>query len=542
MLHALPDPVLTYLDGLRERRWLALAVACVMSLAGWVVVAALPNHFKADAKVYVDTESLLQPLLKGLAVQPNADQQVNLMYRTLLTRPNLEQVLRKTDLDLQISDKNRWEEVLNELREQISIKPETVRNLYTFSYSNADPKLARNVIQVLLSIFVESNLGDKRRDMSNAQSFLDQRINEYEAKLRAAEQRLADFKQTNMDLLSGGANDLGGSLARAHVDASNARQGLEAATIKRDNTARALAAAPRMIEVEAAPQVVVNQGRSDSPRASLQRRIEEMEKKRDDLLLNYKPTHPDVVKIERGLANLKTELANAKPDDQAGGDAQKRVRSTSSNVIYEQLQLRLADDESNVALQRRRLDEALAEEKRLETKRKAVPDLEAEFVNLNRDYGILKKNYDELLERRESARLAQAVDDRRESLQFRVIEPAFVPAVPSWPNRRLLAAVALVFGIGCGIAAALAITALDDRFKTIGQLQGRFDLPILGAVTRVTLPSDQRRARRRTLLYGGAAALLAVVFAVDMVAKPEVAELVPGLTAKIMDRLPAGLL
>ncbi len=536
----LPEPVLTYLEGLRERRWIALAVAFVVSVIGWIVVGALPNHFQADAKVYVDTESLLQPLLKGLAVQPNADQQVNLMYRTLITRPNLEQVIRKTDLDLALTDKTRWEAKIKELREQISIKPDAVRNLYTLSYSNADPKLARNVVQVLLSIFVESNLGDKRRDMSNAQTFLDQRIAEYEDKLRAAEQRLAEFKQANIERLPGGG-DLSGSIANAHAAVAKARAELEAARIKRDNTTRQLAATPRLVEMDAAPQVVVNNRRSDSAYDALQARINDMEKSRDGMRLNFKATHPDVVKVERTIARLKAELAGMNPDD-GSGETPRRLRTSAPNVIFEQLRLRLADDDGNVKLQQRHLEDMLAEEQRLEAKRKAAPDLEAEFANINRDYQILKKNYNELLERRESARLARAVDDRRETLQFRVIEPAFVPAVPTWPNRRLLSGAVLAFGVACGVGLALLLTTLDDRFKTMDQLQSYFRLPVLGGVTVVQLPGDLQLARRRAVFYAGASVVLVMVFAADMVVKPEVADMVPGLTRLIMDRLPAGWL
>ncbi len=248
-----------------------------------------------------------------------------------------------------------------------------------------------------------------------------------------------------------------------------------------------------------------------------------------------------MVRLEKTLAGLKTELEGMKPDA-AADDGAKRVRTTSPNAVFEQLQLRLGDEESSVALLRRRSEEAAAELQRLETRRRAAPDMEAEYANLNRDYQILKKNYDELLERRESARLAQAVDDRRETMQFRVIEPAFVPAIPSWPNRRILSAVVFAFAIGCGIGAALLLTSLDDRFRSVEQLQEHFRLPILGGVTRVRGPSDQGRARRRTAVYATASVLLVAVFATDLALKPELGRVLPGLTAMIMDRLPASML
>ena len=94
------EQVLGYARGVWRRRMLVLIVAWLISLMGWVWVYLLENQYKAQARVYVDTQSLLRPLLSGLAVQPNVGQQVALMTRTLMSRPNLEKVARMTDLDL----------------------------------------------------------------------------------------------------------------------------------------------------------------------------------------------------------------------------------------------------------------------------------------------------------------------------------------------------------------------------------------------------------------------------------------------------------
>jgi hypothetical protein len=117
-----------------------------------------------------------------------------------------------------------------------------------------------------------------------------------------------------------------------------------------------------------------------------------------------------------------------------------------------------------------------------------------------------------------------------------------VPAVPTWPNRRLLSGIVLAVGIGCGVGVALLLTTLDDRFKSMDQLQSYFRLPVLGGVTQVRSTDDLRLGRRRAAAYAGAAVLLGMVFTADMLVKPEVADMVPGLTRLLMDRLPTGWL
>ena len=73
-----------------HRRWIGLAAAWLAALISVAIVYRIPERWEASARVFVDTESLLRPLLAGLAIQPNVDQQVALISRTLISRPNVE--------------------------------------------------------------------------------------------------------------------------------------------------------------------------------------------------------------------------------------------------------------------------------------------------------------------------------------------------------------------------------------------------------------------------------------------------------------------
>src|ERR1700687_440213 len=93
--------VLGHLRGMWHRRWIGLAVAWIAAVIAVTIAYRIPEKFEASARVYVDTETLLKPLLAGLAIQPNLDQQVALISRTLMRRPNVEELVRMADLDLQ---------------------------------------------------------------------------------------------------------------------------------------------------------------------------------------------------------------------------------------------------------------------------------------------------------------------------------------------------------------------------------------------------------------------------------------------------------
>ena len=167
--------ILYYLNGLLARRWTILIAAWVVCGIGWFVVATLPNAYTSKARIFVDTQTLLRPLMRDLAVQPDIERQVDMMRRTLLTRPNVEQIARRTDLDLTIETPLEMERLVESLADKITIRLEGP-NLFLIEYTNRSPRVAQRVVDTTLQIFVESNLGDQQQDMENAQWFIDQQI------------------------------------------------------------------------------------------------------------------------------------------------------------------------------------------------------------------------------------------------------------------------------------------------------------------------------------------------------------------------------
>ena len=179
--------LLDHLRGMWHRRWIGLGVAWLAVVIGVAVVYRIPERYEATARVYVDTESILKPLLAGLALQPNLDQQVALMSRTLISRPNVEKLVRMADLDLKAKTQSDRDELIDGVIKTISLTGNITSNLYVISYRDPNPEQARRVVQSLLSIFVESSLGDKKQDTQTAVKFVDDQIARYEQALKTAE-------------------------------------------------------------------------------------------------------------------------------------------------------------------------------------------------------------------------------------------------------------------------------------------------------------------------------------------------------------------
>jgi polysaccharide chain length determinant protein (PEP-CTERM system associated) len=513
--------ILSYLAGIWRRRWYGVLIAWLVCMIGWVAVATLPNRYEAEARIYVDTETMLKPLLRNLTIQGNTDQQIAIMQRTLMSRPNLEQVMRMTDVDLSVSDQQQKDALIADFTRRIAIRSAGAKNLFSITFNDPDPELARRVVQALLSIFVESNLGDSRRDMQSAQNFIDAQIKDYERKLQDAERRVAEFKQNNLDILPN-ASSFAASSASATSNLQQAQRELENATIRRDNLRKQLASTPQFLELETTPQVIIQgQPTSNLPPAAaeLRTRIQDLQKQLDGLMLRYTDQHPDVVATRKSIDVLnqqfEVEMKNADRPSSSGGSSRPRAgsgRNTVPNPLYDQLRIRSIEEESTATMLQKRVDQAGQEVDRLRQMMQKVPEIEAQFSNLDRDYTVIKKQYEELLARRESARLSQAVDDKADSFQFRIVDPPRTPTIPVGPNRTLFFSMVLVAGIGAGVAFALALTQIDDSFATASALRRTFNFPVLGSVSSLATAADRKKQFIGVVSFGVACTFLFLIY------------------------------
>ena len=187
--------IATTVRGMWVYRRLAMALAWLVAVVGVAVVLMMPDHYQAAARVYVDTQSILRPLMVGIAVQPNIEQQVGMLSRTLLSRPTIERLIRTADLDLGAQSKAANEAMVDKVTQSISIKTTGRDNLYTLSYTDQNPVVAQRVVQTLLTIFVESSLGATRQDSDSARRFLDNQIKSY---VQAAQYRAAIAKRLGL--------------------------------------------------------------------------------------------------------------------------------------------------------------------------------------------------------------------------------------------------------------------------------------------------------------------------------------------------------
>lgn len=500
--------LLSYGSQLWRHKWLAIALAWGVCIIGWAAVSLIPPKYESSARVYVNADQLLTPILNGVAVNDNPVRHVEYLQRTLLSRPNLEEVIHLSDLDLnshkKIVSSIEHEDLLQRLAREIQIKAQN-GNLMTISYSNANPEVARNVVSALLTVFSENSTGSNRSEMDNAKRFLDQQIQEYEAQLRAAEKRRAEFHAKYMDLLPGldGAIsrvDSGrAAVAKLQLDVADARS-------KRNALEHELDGVPRYLSVDAAgPQVIVA-GKPVGARAQL----EEAQSKLDELKTRFTDQYPDIISLKRQIADLQARVKRDAAIPAGAGDSRK---AQVANPLYDQVKVRLVEADTTLASAERALAQAQSTQGQLEKKAIETPGVQAQAIDLDRDYAVKKKSYDELLQRREQTRIAEAADTTANKIQFRVVDAPQVPIIPASPKQPLLLLGVLAVALAAAIAPALIFQHLDNSFGTVSSLR-ELGFPVLGSVSQFAFPNARHRAHIQIVGVIASAAVLFMIFGI----------------------------
>jgi polysaccharide chain length determinant protein (PEP-CTERM system associated) len=494
---------LSYIKATWNRRWYIVLVAWVISMAGWVWVYLLPDRYEASARVYVDTQSLLRPLLQGLTVNMNVEQQIKLMTRVLVSRPTLEKVARMTDLDVSAKTPEQTEDLLDDLASKITISDTGKENLYTISYQNEKPETAKKVVQALLNIFVESSLGNTRQDLASSQKFLDEQLQQYKQKLDDADNALREFKQKHIGMMPGQGGDYYSQLTDAATQLRQAQLDLQEAVNRSNQLKQQLQ--DQEPDLNAASAV-------DSPETTeIDTRIQALKSDLDKLKLKYTDLYPDVQATKRLIANLeqqKKELLAQQKKDTGGAKIQ--------NPVYQQLTVAIAEANANVASLRARVGEFQRRYSDLRSAADKIPAVEEQYTQLTRNYQVYKQNYTELLQRRESAVMSGDVQSKTNSVDFRVIDPPRVPLSPAWPNRPLLISLVPVLGLLLGVAAAFLMSQIRRTIVDRKSLRDLTGLPLLGGVTRIETNESRRRKRKGLMAYLAAFGSLVATYGVLM--------------------------
>jgi polysaccharide chain length determinant protein (PEP-CTERM system associated) len=498
--------VLGYVKGVWVKKRYVMICTWIVCPIGFIYVMSMPNIYKSQAKVYVDTSSVLQPLLRGLAIQDDPRQEIAMMVKTLLTRPNVEIIARETDLDIGATTPAQYENLIRSLSDGIKLNRAGRDNLYTISYSHTSSDMARRVVQETLDLFVEGSKGNNRKDSDTASQFIDEQIDEYETRLSSAEQILANFKRKYSDLLP--------HQGSFYSNYGELDQLLEQTRLTIKETEQKVLTLSEQVNPKN-PHVDDFSVRSSDNQSSLttrfDTRITNLEENLDQLMLRFTELHPDVIEVNNLLKALKNSRQKEIDEYFLAGDGKQTDKIGS---IASEIKLEVSRLESLIASLKVRETDYSSKINELKQKIDLVPQVEAERTALNRDYETIKSKHSELLSRKDSAELAKKADVSSEDVKFRVIEPPLAAQNASGPNRLLFYTGVLVVGFRAGLGLAFLISQFNPILTRPSQLTAMTSFPVLGIVSHLNKDHIKKVSRSRLLIFLFSSSLIVGMYAI----------------------------
>ncbi|MFN5779778.1 MAG: XrtA system polysaccharide chain length determinant [Novosphingobium sp.] len=493
------DELRSALHSIWHRRWLALAVAWAVCLLGWLVVAMVPNTYESNARLYVQLDDALSEVT-GVGVG-NRKRDIDRVQQTLTSAVNLEKVIRSTAVGEEITTPKQMEAAVLGLAKKIKV--ENVKdNLFEIKAEFGDgarsdaesAKIAQDIAQKLIDIFREENLAGNRGEMTQSLDFMNQQLADRQKELEAAEQKRLAFEASHPELIQGGVS----ALQRLEASRSELR-GIDA-----DLAAAQSALAVINGQLAGTPQSLPGIGPQGGARGALAEAQAMLSALRSRGLTE---NHPDVIAARNQVNALKGAAAS---ESGPGG---------MPNPAYSSLQSIKAERQANVQSLMARRAAVQSDISRITGSQINNPELAAEQQRINRDYDVLKQQYDKLLQDREELRLRGQVETEHNAVKFEVIDPPTTPRAPVAPNRPLLLMAVLVRGVGAGVAAAFAIGQLRSTFATTAKLERVTGLPVLGAISQTLTDSARALRKRRMKQFYMASAALGGIFVLLLVAE-----------------------
>ncbi|MGY0559802.1 XrtA system polysaccharide chain length determinant [Luteimonas sp. A277] len=483
----------------RRRRWTLVGLFGAIVIAGLVLVLAMPKEYTASTTLLVEETDVIQPLLEGRTVPTSVVDRAAIAREVAFSGQSMEQVLETGGWLATDPDPLQRAQLASQIMGRAEItNPRENPNLIRISYSDSDPRRAQAVTSRFGELIIQESLSTRSRESRAAFEFIDSQVDDYRTRLNDAEDRLAEYREAHPEVLLGDEENVARRISelQLQIDRSLMDQA--------EQSSQAGSWATHVAREQSISAVQTRTG-------PLQQRIAELQAERMTLAGTYTDQHPDMVRLQAQINDLQAQLerggipvtAAAMPVAASGNLDRGRLTEARSRSV---------GTASRIATGNQLLQGELQRLSR-------VAALGSDLANLTRDVQVNLDLYQDLLERRENARLSMNLDIQRGGLNFRVQEPAALPLMASSISRTHVALGVLALAIIAPLLLLLAWLRFDPRVRIASQIE-TIGLPVLGTIPPGGYSRPRRRAPGQKALALTSAVLLALPIAAAVALMP----------------------
>jgi len=463
-----------------------VAIFVIVCLALLTAGLVWPKGYMATTTIVVDEKNIIQPLMQGAAVTTDVGDRARLAREIIFGKKIMNQIMIDAGWMKGDPSQEAQEEIIRRLTKQTRIVS-LAKNVIKIEYQDDDPERAYVTTKRYAELFISGSLDTKAAESQAAFDFIDKQVKEYHEKLVLSEEQLRAFRSENVDVLPGTATDIGTRFSTLQARIEQATQELKEAETRKKSFEKQLSG-----EAEVATTL--------SREGQYRTRIGELQAQLDVLRLSYHDTYPDVVRIRHQIADL-TDAIEVDRKQREKAKASGRVvvdEGVINNPMYQQLKRDLSQTQVNIDTLNARIAEAKRQLASALDRGKRVHSGEATLAELTRDYQVTRDIYQDLLKRRETARVSVNLDTEKQGLNFRIQEPATFPHDSSGLRFGHFVFGAVFFGMLIPVGLLYARLQLDPRIR-IGAMVERSKVPLLAVVPSLWPPNEILAVRRELM-------------------------------------------
>ena len=478
-----------YLESVKKNIfWLSLGFAAV-SIAALVVASVLPRVYTSSTTIEANKQNILSPLMEGAAVSTTIggkERDRIALYREIIFSKKVmgHAVVHAGWVSDNASDieKNR---TIRRVAENVTVS-RAGPNFVRIEVRDSDAELAFRTAKILGDLFIEESVSDAQKESNDAYEFISNQVDDYHKKLIRAEQNLKDFKTKAMDESIG--TEAGVSKRISHL-----RDAIEKSSLEmREESIRAQSIKRQLSGEQQVASSITRKGQ-------LMGQVSQLQQQLAQLRLDYHDTYPDIVRIKQQIADLKALMKDPSAQDSVavaglGGESDFNV-----NPAYTSLRDELTKATTHIAGLQSRINQS---QKLLETeleRAKKVPEFEAILSELTRDYEVTNKVYEDLVKKREKARVSMNIDVEQRDQRFHIQEPALVPLEADGLKFSQVAALGPLAGIAIPLGVLLVLFQLNPYIRHKSIISKQLDTKVLGEIPETAMLSLPKRKRTSVL-------------------------------------------